>query len=223
MTIIPDPSGKPHPLIIFGAGGQAKDTISFLLDLPDDQNRLVGVLDDDPGKKGGQVMGYPILGGREWLTTAKEKPDIFLAPGDPATRRRLSEELRPFARAFPSLVHPKAIINLKHTTIGEGCFIAPGTIVTSGAGIGRFVFLHAASTINHDSVVKDFCMLSTGVNLGGTTTLEEEVFMGINSSTLPGVTVGKGVMVGGGTVCTKDVPPNCIIAGVPGRVLRQKP
>ena len=89
---------------------------------------------------------------------------------------------------------------MKYTQVGEGSFIAPGTVVTSGVGIGRFVFLHAVSTVNHDTVVKDFCMLSTGVNLGGTTTLEEGVFMGINSCTLPGVTVGKYVLVGGGTV-----------------------
>lgn len=219
-SIIPSKSGKPRPLIIFGTGGQAKDTISFLLDLPKSKWNLVGLLDDNPAKKGTEIMGVPVLGGREWFRTVRFKPDIFLTPGDPRTRSRLAEELRSSAHSFPSFVHPRAVLNLKHTVIGEGCFVAPGVVVTNGVSIGSFVFLHACSTVNHDSKVSDFCMLSTGVNLGGATVLETGVFMGINSSTLPGVRVGEFALIGGGAVCTKDIPGNVTAAGVPAKVLQ---
>ena len=221
VAIIPSKIGTPRPFIIFGTGGQAKDTISFFLDLPKKKWNLIGLLDDNPAKKGSEVMGYPVLGGREWFRTVRYKPDLFLTPGDPATRKRLAEELRPLVHGYPSLVHPRAALNLRHTVIGEGCFFAPNTAITNGVSIGDFVFIHACSTVNHDTVVGDFCMLSTGVNLGGATVLEEGVFMGINSSTLPGVTVGAGTLVGGGSVCIQNIPERSVVAGVPARPIKR--
>jgi len=44
--------------------------------------------------------------------------------------------------------------------------------------------------------------------------------IGTNAVLLPGVTVGKGAIVGAGAVVTKDVPPFAIVAGVPARFLR---
>jgi acetyltransferase-like isoleucine patch superfamily enzyme len=40
---------------------------------------------------------------------------------------------------------------------------------------------------------------------------------------LPGVTVGKGSIVGAGAVVNRDVPPYSIVAGVPAKVLRERP
>jgi acetyltransferase-like isoleucine patch superfamily enzyme len=46
--------------------------------------------------------------------------------------------------------------------------------------------------------------------------------IGTNAVVLPGVTIGKGAIVGAGAVVTKDVPPFTVAAGVPARVLRQR-
>ena len=43
--------------------------------------------------------------------------------------------------------------------------------------------------------------------------------VGMNAVVLPGVTVGRGAIVGGGAVVTKDVPPFSVVAGVPARVI----
>jgi len=44
--------------------------------------------------------------------------------------------------------------------------------------------------------------------------------IGVNAVILPGVTIGKGSIVGAGAVVTKDVPPFAIVAGVPAQFLR---
>jgi acetyltransferase-like isoleucine patch superfamily enzyme len=44
--------------------------------------------------------------------------------------------------------------------------------------------------------------------------------IGTNATILPGVTVGKGSIVGAGAVVTEDVPPFAVVAGVPARFLR---
>lgn len=44
--------------------------------------------------------------------------------------------------------------------------------------------------------------------------------IGMNSVVLPGVTVGKGAIVGSGAIVTKDVPPYAVVAGVPAKFLK---
>jgi acetyltransferase-like isoleucine patch superfamily enzyme len=46
--------------------------------------------------------------------------------------------------------------------------------------------------------------------------------IGTNAVVLPGVTVGRGSIVGAGAVVTEDVPPFTVVAGVPARVLRRR-
>ena len=46
--------------------------------------------------------------------------------------------------------------------------------------------------------------------------------IGVNAVILPGVTVGKGAIVGAGAVVTHDVEPFSIVAGVPARLLRRR-
>ena len=46
--------------------------------------------------------------------------------------------------------------------------------------------------------------------------------IGVNAVLLPGVTVGRGAIVGAGAVVTKDVPSFAIVAGVPARILRSR-
>ncbi len=46
------------------------------------------------------------------------------------------------------------------------------------------------------------------------------VFFGNNSIILPGVTIGDNVIVGAGSVVTKDIPSDCVVAGVPAKVIR---
>jgi acetyltransferase-like isoleucine patch superfamily enzyme len=49
--------------------------------------------------------------------------------------------------------------------------------------------------------------------------IEDDVFIGVNCLVLKGVTIGRGSVVGAGSVVTKDVPPATIVAGNPLRIL----
>lgn len=53
------------------------------------------------------------------------------------------------------------------------------------------------------------------------TIIEDNVWLATRSTILKGVRIGKGSVVAAGAVVTKDVPPNCIVAGVPAKVIRR--
>jgi acetyltransferase-like isoleucine patch superfamily enzyme len=53
--------------------------------------------------------------------------------------------------------------------------------------------------------------------------IEEWSDIGVNAVILPGVTVGRGAIVGAGAVVTRDVAPFSVVAGVPARFLKWRP
>ena len=52
-------------------------------------------------------------------------------------------------------------------------------------------------------------------------TIKSGAWIGARATLLPGVTVGSGAIVAAGSVVTKDVPDNTLVAGIPARVIRQ--
>ncbi len=50
--------------------------------------------------------------------------------------------------------------------------------------------------------------------------IDDDAWVGAMSIILPGITVGKGSIIGAGSVVTKDVPPYTIVAGNPARIVR---
>jgi acetyltransferase-like isoleucine patch superfamily enzyme len=51
--------------------------------------------------------------------------------------------------------------------------------------------------------------------------IEDDVFLGMNVIVLKGVTIGRGAIIGAGSVVTGDIPPYCLAAGQPAVVLRR--
>jgi maltose O-acetyltransferase len=55
----------------------------------------------------------------------------------------------------------------------------------------------------------------------GPITIKEDAWLGTGVIVLPNVTIGKGAIVGAGSVVNKSVPPFIIVAGVPARPIRE--
>jgi acetyltransferase-like isoleucine patch superfamily enzyme len=47
------------------------------------------------------------------------------------------------------------------------------------------------------------------------------VWIGLNATVLKGVTIGDGAVVAAGAVVTRSVPPKCLVAGVPARIVKE--
>lgn len=109
----------------------------------------------------------------------------------------------------------------KPVNIGERCFIQQCCTFfgRGGIDIGNDVFIGPKVnliTINHD-VNPD----NRSATYGRRIVIEDKVWIGINSTILPGVRIGYGAIVGAGSVVTKDVEPLTIVAGNPARVIKK--
>jgi serine O-acetyltransferase len=104
-----------------------------------------------------------------------------------------------------------------------------GVEIHPGASIGeRFFIDHGMGVvIGETTIIGDDVTIYQGVTLGGTgketgkrhPTLEDCVVVGVGAAVLGNITIGHGSKVGGGAVVIDDVPPNCTVVGVPGRVV----
>jgi acetyltransferase-like isoleucine patch superfamily enzyme len=58
------------------------------------------------------------------------------------------------------------------------------------------------------------------INISRSINIGDHVWIGTNSIILKGVTIGSGSIIGAGSVVNKSIPPNCLAAGVPAKVIR---
>lgn len=82
----------------------------------------------------------------------------------------------------------------------------------SGIEIGPYSYVaFEARILSHDMTR----------NIQKQTRIGANCFIGGRSLILPGVEIGDSCIVGAGSVVTKSVPPNCIVAGNPARIIRR--
>jgi len=104
-----------------------------------------------------------------------------------------------------------------HTWIGpQSYFDARNLILGSYVGWGPGAKVLGSA---HSGIPADIPIIQTDLDIKPVR-VEDWADIGTNAVLLPGVTVGKGSMVGAGAVVTKDVPPNAVVAGVPAKFIK---
>ena len=105
-----------------------------------------------------------------------------------------------------------------------------GIEIHPGATIGKGLFIDHGSgvIIGETTIIGNNVTLYQGVTLGGTgkeqgkrhPTLEDNVMVSVGAKILGSFTIGENSKIGAGSVVLEEVPPNCTVVGVPGRIVR---
>ena len=114
-------------------------------------------------------------------------------------------------------------------TIGDGCVLGESIHITACGNIaignrvltGRYVFISDNS--HGDTTMKDLSIPPTlrPLRIKGDVCIGDDVWLGERTTILSGVNIGKNVIIAANSVVTHDIPPFCVAAGVPAKVIKQ--
>jgi len=119
------------------------------------------------------------------------------------------------------------INNPRNVSVGDNCYFgtgvqlypwnAPiriGNNVLIAAGVRMITRKHGFGDLSHPMARQGYTNAPIVV--------EDDVWIGFGAVILPGVTIGKGSIVGSNAVVTRDVDPFTIVGGVPARLIRRR-
>lgn len=157
---------------------------------------------------------------RERDPAIKTSVEVFLYPSFKAiTRHRLAHRLYIRKHYFLARWISQRTARKTGIEIHPGATIGKGFFIDHGNGV----------IIGETAIIGDNVTLYQGVTLGGTgketgkrhPTICDNVMISAGAKVLGSFTVGENSKIGAGAVVLSEVPPNCTVVGVPGRVVKR--
>ncbi len=150
----------------------------------------------------------------------KTPMEVFLYPSFKAImRHRVAHWLYEHKHYFLARWYSQRTVRKTGIEIHPGATIGKGLFIDHGHGV----------IIGETTIIGDNVTLYQGVTLGGTgkeqgkrhPTIGNNVMISAGAKVLGSFTVGENSKIGAGSVVLSEVPPNCTVVGVPGRIVKR--
>lgn len=123
----------------------------------------------------------------------------------------------------------KGAVIRNNVTIKDSAIILMGAIINIGASIGENTMIDMNAVIGSGAIIKDNVHISAGVVIAGVlepistkpVIIEDDVFIGANSTISEGVTIKKGAVIGANSFVNHDVEENSLYYGSPIKFIRK--
>lgn len=209
-------------MLVIGAKGFAKEVLEVLHDL--NELESLAFYDDVSNNVPNLLYNqFPILKSYTEAEKYFQMVDnrFAIGIGNPILRKKMAEVFEQLGGELTSVISPLAKIGHYGNKIGYGSLIMPGVIITNDIILNEGVLINLNCTIGHDCTIGSFVEMSPGTHISGNCNIGDYCVFGTNSTLLPKLTIGKNVIVAAGAVVTKDVPDNCMVAGVPAEIKKK--
>ena len=191
-------------MILYGASGHAKVIIDTLEAIG---MKIDYVVDDNASIS--SLLGYEVRRDSGHYDSA------IVSIGDGRIRKKIVCRLD--VKEWVKAIHPKATVS-PHAFIDEATVVMAGTVINSGAVIGKHCIINTGATVDHDCIIGDYCHIAPGVHVSGGVIIGEGSWIGVGSCVKQGVKIGKWATIGAGSVVVKDIPDGVTAYGCPCRV-----
>lgn len=135
-------------------------------------------------------------------------------------RQQVYDFIKSHGVPLATFVHPSSYLE-KSATVGEGSTILIKCVLDMNVRLKENVFISSHGFLSHDVQVGAHSYLGPSVNLAGGSQVGQCCFVGVSTTTIDGVRLGNNVQTAAGAVITRDVPSDCLVAGVPA-VMKKK-
>lgn len=207
-------------MVIIGAKGFAKEVLNVCI-----QNNIPNIaFYDDMTKESPDLLynQYPIL------TNTSQIVDYFqnygnnftIGIGNPVLRNHVFIKIKELGGNLTSIISTEARIGSYDVSIDNGTIILPGVTISNSVKIGWGTMIYYNSIITHDCQIDNFVEISPNVTLLGRSKVSSFTHIGAGAIILPDVHVGGNVIVGAGAIVTKNIPDNCVVAGIPAQKIK---
>ncbi|MFO7571791.1 MAG: NeuD/PglB/VioB family sugar acetyltransferase [Gaiellaceae bacterium] len=198
--------------VVFGAGGLAKSLIDLMRTRGDYDP--ICVVNDRPDSVP-DVLGVPVIGGREYLEPLRELGVSFAVNAVGAVRRiedriTIFELLESAGFEQPALVDPAAFV-APSAELAGGAQVFAGAAVCSAARIGKGVIVNTNAVVSHDCVIGEFAHIAPGALLAGEVSVGRATLIGMGATAVVYLNIGASVIVGNAAVLNEDVPDGTIV------------
>ena len=202
-------------IAILGASGHGK-VVAEVAELNGYENI---VFFDDRFPVLNQLEHWNVVGTTEDLLKDVSKFDaVVVAIGNNEVRLIKQNHLVAMGATLVTLIHPSAVIS-RYAKIGIGTVVMANSVVNAFSYIGDANIINTGATVDHDCILANGVHVSPGVNLAGGVQVGEGSWLGIGCKVKQLIAVGRGVVVGAGSVVVSDITDFETVVGNPAKPL----
>jgi acetyltransferase EpsM len=205
------------PILLLGATDYAAvflDAFEVALGL-----RVTGCVQNlDPSDVNREILGRPVLWSGS-IAHLRSTHELICILGT-TKRSAWIAEMEEQGFGFATLVHPSSTVSTR-STLGSGVSVDAGTVIAGFSMIGDHVRIGRRVAIGHHTDLGRYCTIHPGTVISGHCSIGSQVTIGTGAVVIDHVEIGDGAYIAAGAVVTKRVPPRALVAGNPGRIVRQ--
>jgi len=200
-------------IIIIGAGGHAAEIDEYIRHSQrikaSEDLVITGFLDDNPESFASYKFSAPFLGK---LKDHKVIDGQYYVIGiaNLNYRRYFIDKFKAGGAEFISFIHCTAYVS-ESAIIGEGTIIGPNANVGPNVKIGNYNLLNSRCSLGHDTIIGNYNFISPNVCFSGFSKVGDENLFGINSTTIPNITVGDRNKIAAGMVMDQNVGNDSVV------------
>lgn len=208
---------------MFCAGPQTRVIIDMLQNQP--EYTIIGIIDSIQ-PVGSVYYGHQVIGRQNDIKKLSETYDFqsgIVGLGDNYLREKVVLEILQQNENFKFI---NAISNFSYISptakIGVGNVIMPGVVVNSEVVMKNHCIINTNSSLEHNSFMEDFSSLSAGVTTGGYFTIGKYSAIALGVTILDRTSIGENVVVGSGSLVTKNLESHGLYYGSPAKRIRDR-
>lgn len=197
------------PLILLGGGGHCKSVI----EVAESSGKTIKGILDLPSEVGKTCLGYPILGSDEDIPLYVDECEFVVTLGfikDPIIRIKLHQMVLDSKGEFATIVASSAQVS-KHATIAPGTVVLHNACINAGAQIGHGCIINTLACIEHDTIIEDYCHISTGAIINGGSKIGRATFIGSQAIIAQSINIPPECVVSAGEFINKTITSKGII------------